>query len=69
MTHATGPAARAPLRDLARPLLAGTRGSPLALIQARDFLDRVLDALQVAHIEFDSDCAAAQRLHLLRKGS
>ena len=41
MTLATDPAARAASRDPARPLLAGTRGSPLALIQARDFLDRV----------------------------
>ena len=41
MTLATGPAARAPVRDPGKPLLAGTRGSPLALIQARDFLDRV----------------------------
>jgi hydroxymethylbilane synthase len=32
MTEATSPA---------RPLLAGTRGSPLALIQARDFLARI----------------------------
>ncbi|HLB96456.1 MAG TPA: hydroxymethylbilane synthase [Acetobacteraceae bacterium] len=41
MTRATGPAVRAPVRDPERPLLAGTRGSPLALIQTRDFLDRV----------------------------
>src|SRR5271165_7603606 len=41
MTRATGPVARAPARDPAKPLLAGTRGSPLALIQTRDFLDRV----------------------------
>jgi hydroxymethylbilane synthase len=41
MTLATGPAARALVRDPGKPLLAGTRGSPLALIQARDFLDRV----------------------------
>ena len=41
MTLATGPAARVPARDPGKPLLAGTRGSPLALIQTRDFLDRV----------------------------
>jgi hydroxymethylbilane synthase len=44
MTLATGPAARAPVRDPGKPLLAGTRGSPLALIQTRDFLDRVRGA-------------------------
>ncbi len=41
MTRATGPAARVPARDPERSLLAGTRGSPLALIQTRDFLGRV----------------------------
>ncbi len=45
MTLATGPTAPATPRDTRnaaeRPLLAGTRGSPLALIQTRDFLDRV----------------------------
>jgi hydroxymethylbilane synthase len=49
MTVATGPAAPAPPHATlhgtpqapGRPLLAGTRGSPLALIQTRDFLDRV----------------------------
>ena len=41
MTLATGPAARTPVRGPGKPLLAGTRGSPLALIQTRDFLDRV----------------------------
>jgi hydroxymethylbilane synthase len=41
MTLATGPAARVAARDPGKPLLAGTRGSPLALIQTRDFLDRV----------------------------
>jgi hydroxymethylbilane synthase len=44
MTLATGPAARAAVRDPGKPLLAGTRGSPLALIQTRDFLDRVRGA-------------------------
>jgi hydroxymethylbilane synthase len=32
------------VRDPGKPLLAGTRGSPLALIQTRDFLDRVRGA-------------------------
>src|SRR5271156_6200148 len=41
MTLATGPAARVSSRDPEKPLLAGTRGSPLALIQTRDSLDRV----------------------------
>src|SRR5277367_5746601 len=56
MTLATGPAAPATPRNPAprdpalrnpaprnpeTPLLAGARGSPLALIQTRDFLDRV----------------------------
>ncbi len=40
MTRATGPAARVTPHGPARSLLAGTRGSPLALIQTRDFLDR-----------------------------
>ena len=40
MTLATGPAARATPHAPGQPLLAGTRGSPLALIQTRDFLDR-----------------------------
>ncbi len=41
MTLATGPGVRIPPRGSARPLRVGTRGSPLALIQTRDFLDRV----------------------------
>jgi hydroxymethylbilane synthase len=41
MTLATGPTAPVSARDPERPLRAGTRGSPLALIQTRDFLDRV----------------------------
>jgi hydroxymethylbilane synthase len=32
-----------------RPLLVGTRGSPLALIQTRDFLDRVRGAATLLH--------------------
>ncbi len=49
MTLATGPAARVPPRDPETPLLAGTRGSPLALIQTRDFLDRVRHAGTTRH--------------------
>src|SRR5271167_502023 len=49
MTLATGPAAGVTPRDPGRPLLAGTRGSPLALIQTRDFLDRVRHAGALRH--------------------
>ena len=46
--HATS---RAALGTPGRPLLAGTRGSPLALIQTRDFLDRVRAAAAVSSQE------------------
>src|SRR5208282_4710729 len=41
MTIATRHAARVKPHGPALPLLVGTRGSPLALVQTRDFLDRV----------------------------
>lgn len=46
MTLATAPTR---LRDPEKPLLVGTRGSPLALIQTRDFLDRVRRAAAPRH--------------------
>src|SRR5580692_6143979 len=53
MTPTTGQTApdmpHAALGTPGRPLLAGTRGSPLALIQTRDFLDRVRRAASMLH--------------------
>jgi hydroxymethylbilane synthase len=49
MTLATGPATRTPPRDPEKPRLVGTRGSPLALIQTRDFLDRIRRAAATRH--------------------